>query len=76
MKGLICTIEKYGCNENGERKGKIKYDVLCISDVHQNGVCIAYTDGSIETVKPDNLKIGNMKKSHTNLFDWRVRMGF
>lgn len=64
MKGLICEYW-----DNSER-------VLCVSDVHEYGVCIADEDGLITTHDPKYLRIVKPSKIPPQFDDWRVKMGF
>ena len=76
MKGLVCTIEKDVCNERGYLTGKETLAVVCVSDVHQYGVCIAHESGEIETVNPERLTIITSNAIPLKLDDWRIQMGF
>lgn len=76
MKGLVCTIEKDVFNERRYLTGKETLAVVCVSDVHQYGVCIAYEDGTVETVKPERLTIIQSNSIPLKLDDWRIQMGF
>lgn len=76
MKGLVCTIEKDIYNERKYFEGKQSFTVVCVSDVHSYGVCIAHESGEIETVNPERLTIITSNAIPLKLDDWRIQMGF
>lgn len=74
MKGLVCTIEKDKYNDKGDLVRET-FEVLCISEVHNYGVCIAHKDGTVDTVPPDKIKIIPPNHIQVSFDDWRVMMG-
>lgn len=66
MKGLVCEI--FYMPERGL--------FLCVSEVHEYGVCIADEDGLTRAIDPVRLRIVKPSKIPPIFDDWRVQMGF